>query len=523
MDLFVDPAIAISAEARLRRARVISLVWVAVALSISLLTAMSMLGVWPTAAPIGWLVFGFVVLSTWYQPRYGVYAIVFFTLVGDQVLLRWYPFTKNFSSSESLFFLNNRALIFSPLEFMLVWALLAWLVRGAMRRRLDFQSGPLLWPVLVFSAFIMLGLVYGLGTQGNSNIALWETRPMMYLPVMLILTTNLLRQREHVNRVAWLAMIALFILGTYGLYDFIYIKNGEIDRVVANIEHAAAIRFNTLFVLAITSWLYKASMTKRILLPLFAPTCLVTYVVAQRRASFVALGISLVLMGVVLYRENRRVFWIIAPPLAVLAVMYLGAFWNNQSAIGLPARAVKSMVVSDAGNAQENSSNEYRVIENINTSYTIHNTNPLTGVGFGKKFYMIARLADISFFAWYEYIIHNSIMYIWMKAGVGAFLAMLTMVGVAIMAGVRVAWRMPGGDMGAIALMAVLYVLMHFTYAYVDMSWDNSSMIYIGVAMGLINSLERIVALPVPVAPKRYPWQPEPQAPPTLRPLQGGG
>ena len=71
----------------------------------------------------------------------------------------------------------------------------------------------------------------------------------------------------------------------------------------------------------------------------------------------------------------------------------------------------------------------------------------------------------------------------------------------------------------AIALTATLYLVMHFLYAYVDISWDAQSMVYVGVMMGLINSLERIVEKPVPLKKKRWPWQPEPEPVPALVPV----
>jgi hypothetical protein len=70
---------------------------------------------------------------------------------------------------------------------------------------------------------------------------------------------------------------------------------------------------------------------------------------------------------------------------------------------------------------------------------------------------------------------------------------LLFLIGSAVMAGVRLVWRLPGGDLSAIALVATLYVVMHFAYAYVDISWDNQSMVYLGAMMGLINGMEGIV------------------------------
>jgi O-antigen ligase len=192
-------------------------------------------------------------------------------------------------------------------------------------------------------------------------------------------------------------------------------------------------------------------------------------------------------------------------------------FWNASGILALPASAVKSVLSPDSA-TEDYQSNLYRIIENINTMYTIKSA-PFQGVGFGKKFFIVRRMPDISHFIWWEYMTHNSIMWMWMKTGLGGFLAMLILIGAAIINGVRTIFRMPGDMMSVAALVATLYVVMHFTYAYVDISWDSQSMIYIGAMIGLINCLVRIVETPVPLAARRWPWQSHPQPPSGLRSL----
>jgi len=192
----------------------------------------------------------------------------------------------------------------------------------------------------------------------------------------------------------------------------------------------------------------------------------------------------------------------------VLAIGYIGAFWHSSGALGMPAQAVKSIVAPEE-NSADYQSNLYRDIENLNTSYTIHNA-PLFGVGFGNKFHIIAPMPDISFFIWWEYIVHNSIFWIWMQAGVFGFVAMLFLVCITIITGIRVALKLQDSDLRMIVLTATLYIVMHFLYAYVDMSWDNQSMIYVGTAMGIINCMECVAAKPVPLPRKRWAWQPDP-------------
>jgi hypothetical protein len=470
----------------------------------------------PTAASIGWLFFLAGVIAILYQPRYGVYMTAGLSLAGDSLLTPWYPFVKNLSSAESLLYLG-RATSFSPAEIFIAMTFVSWLGRAAMQRRLKGYTGPLFWPALAFTAFITFGLFYGILRRGNMTIALWEVRSIYYMPMMLILTSNLIQTRQQLNRLIWIVVLALFLDGLAGALFVSLVLNFDTSGLEAIAEHSYSVHLNTLFVLGIAVWLFRGSRVKRIVLPLMAPVLLLSYFSNQRRASYITLVVALLLISIVLYRENRKVFWLIVPAACFLGVVYLGVFWNSTGGIGGPARAVRSVIAPEAG-GRDDASNVYRLIENVNTKFTIKQ-RPLTGVGFGNKFYIIVPMPDISFFIWWEYITHNSILWIWMQTGVGGFVTLLNLIGMAVIVGVRALWRMPGGDLSAFALMATLYVVMHFVYAYVDMSWEAQSMIYVGTMMGLINCLERIVAQPVPRPPRRWPWQPEPAPAPGLRPL----
>lgn len=508
-------------DRQLRRASMTLAVWFLALLGITGLVALLLIygGPRPSPAIIVWLLFIVFVAMIFYRPRYGVYLTLFLALVGDSLLAPWYPFYKNFSSPESLFYLQD-ALIFSPLEIFLLLTLVSWLGRAMIQRKLDFYTGPLFWPIILFSIFIMVGFFYGVARGGDLNIALWEVRPILYMPVIFILVSNLITKREHVNHLLWTVMIAIFIEGLVGVWYYFFVLKGNIDLVDRITEHSAAIHMNTLFVFAIAAWLYKASPAKRIILPLMIPPVLLTYLATQRRAAYITLILALIILAVMLYHENRVAFWLIVPPLILAGMLYLGTYWNSSGALGKPAQAVKSVIATDSASEKDRRSNSYRDIESYNALVTIRST-PLTGVGFGNKFIIAVPLPDISFFEWWQYMTHNSVVYIWMKAGIAGFVTMLVMIGLAIMVGVRVVLRMPRGDLKAIGLLAVVYIMMHFVYAYVDLSWDNQSMLYVGAMLGLINSLEHIVDKPVPAPTKRWPWQPETAPPAGLQPLPG--
>ncbi|MEJ2711176.1 MAG: hypothetical protein P8074_26450 [Anaerolineales bacterium] len=451
------------------------------------------------------------------QPRYGIYLVVCLGLAGDAILSPWFPFVKNFSSRESILFIND-AIIVNPLELYLALIFLSWFIRVVSQRKVQAYRGELFRPAMIFLGFVFLGFAYGIYTGGNLNIALWEVRPLIYLIIMLILTSNLLEKREHVVAVVWSAMLGIFLEGVLGnLYVWLNLR-GNVAGVNAITDHPAAVHMNTLIVFFLAVWLYKVSPAKRVILMFMVPVVLVTYIATQRRAAFVTLAIALIIITFLLFKENRTAFWVIVPIAGFIGLSYLLVFWNQSGPLGLPAQAIKSIIAPGKLNAADQASNAYRDIENFNLHFTIRN-KPLTGVGFGQKFYVVIPLPDISFFQWWQYFPHNSIIWIWLKTGIGGFFSMLYLVGLSIMLGARALWRMPRNELSAVVLTALLYIIMHFIFAYVDMGWDSQSMVYIGVMMGVINRLEFIVSQPVSVPKKRWRWQPDPQPLPELLPL----
>jgi len=505
----------ITLEGQRRRAQVIQLLWLVSILGLSAIAAWLMFReVKP--AMIVWPIFLAACAATLYQPRYGVYMLAGLTLAGDSLLTPWFPFAKNFSSYESLLYLHD-AVIFSPLEFFLVLTTGALLLRWISQRQFAIETGPLFWPALLFGACIAVGLGYGLATGGDLVIALWESRAIFVLPLMLILVTNLITSRAHVNVLIWWVIAGITVDAVSGLIYVAVVLGFDWSGVQQIAEHSYSIHINSLFVLLLAAWFYHASSAKRIILLVALPVLVTSYLANQRRAAYVTLAVAMLLWGVLLYWQNRRLFWTIVPPLAAVGAVYLMVFWGGGGGpIGAPARMIRNAIAPEGG--EEASSNLYRLIENINTMHTIR-SSPLTGVGFGNKFYIIAQMPDISFFAWWEYITHNSILWIWMKAGAAGFFALFFLLAMTMMTGARTVVRMPGGDLSAIALMALAYIVMHFVYAYVDISWEAQSMILVGTMMGLLNSLERIVAIPVEPQARRWPWARTNPAPEGLRPL----
>ncbi len=460
-----------------------------------------------------WMLYLSGVIAIFIKPRIGVYLTLPLALAGDAVLSWWYPFDLNFSSEESLLYLHDSVII-SPLESFLIFTVLAWLIPviigGGRNTLANITFGPLFWHSAVFAGFAAVGLLYGIGTGGDSNIALWEARAIFYIPLCVITTSNLIQTRRHVNTLITCIVVGVTFEGLIGTRFFIFTMHGSLAGFGDIMDHPSAIHMNAIFVYCAAIFLYRVAWPRRFFVLSVLPFIAITYLAAQRRSAFISLGVALGLLLLMVFRLYRKLFYFLAPTAVVVGTLYLLAFWNSGSPIALPAQAVKSVIATDNSNESDRLSNVYRDVENININWTIRN-NPIQGVGFGHKFWILIPMADISFFEWYEYITHNSVVWIWMKAGIGGFVAMVLMIGAALQRGAAAMWRMPNNEMGAATAFFTLYILMHMIFAYVDMSWSAQNMLFLGTSLGIVNIIEKIVAKPVPLPETRWHWVPKPE------------
>lgn len=489
-------------------------------LGFSLLVALAFFLLGPGPAALAWLIFMMVVGTIFYNPRYGIYLIVGFTVAADGVLLPWYPMSKNLSSPESIMYLGRIA-SFSPLEILLALLVLSWLLRLLATRRFTVPFSPILFWTLIFVAFVALGFAYGIFRSGDTTIALWSIRSMFYLPIMVLMVSQYIETREHVRVLFWSVLFGLTFNALYGFYFVAIQLNWAYAELNEIAEHPLSIQWNTIFLLAaMLIFLARAEPVTRPMLwytLLLLPFLLVVYIGNQRRAGYLALAVALIVFALLLFWFHRRIFLIFVLIPGLLFGTYLVAFWNVQSAPGAVAQMIRAEV-DPPPDTRDSSSNLYRDLENANLLYTIRQA-PLLGIGFGHAFYKPFPMADISFFIWADYIPHNSILWIWVQTGLGGFFAMMMLIGVSLALGARRLFQAPPGEMRAFAFVAFSYVLMHVLFTYLDIAWQPQSMVYLGAMLGLISVFDRIVAHPVAVPSQRWPWQPVPPPPPGLQQL----
>lgn len=433
-----------------------------------------------------------------FRPVIALYLIGFLSFIGDYEAVGSYPFTKNMSSQESALFVHG-SLSLSPLEVWMGMLLLGWIMNMAGSRSWSIRKGSLFKPILAFTGFLVVGLGLGLSRGGNSNIALSEIRPMMYLALLYPVVTNVLTQR-----VQYVRLFNMILAGVIVNALLTYRHLGLVSEVAKQspeslVQHSTPLIMNVVVVLLVALRLFHGgTWMKKLVLILALVPILVSYLELKRRAAIVGLlGGGLVLLAV-LFWTNRRRFMRIAPVLGILAIGYTAVFWNSSSALGFPAQAVKTVIAPDSISDRDRASNAYRDIETFNIKSTIR-TSPITGIGFGKPFLTPIPLPAIAEFELSKYVTHNSVLWVWMKAGVAGFVAMLYLFGSAMRTGARAALRSPQGEYAALTATSTAFVFMYSLYTYVDIAWDVKSMVFLSFAFAQIDSVALIPEETAPI------------------------
>ena len=468
--------------------------------AIGVLTAITGL-IASNTAPAGFSVafIGLIIASTaaFIRPAVGVHIVVFFSLLGDDQTTPWYPFTKNLSSRESMFFVAD-GFSLTPMEIVLLMTMASFLLRALADTEWRLTRGRLLWPMVIFSAFVIFGFVKGYMTGGERTIAILEARPLVYIPLLYVLITNLFTTKRQYRITFALAAVAMGIQSIFSLGYWRGLSDIAQQELEALSEHTASVTLDIVFVFVLGLIVFRGSRWKKwALVPLLVPM-IISFVLSQRRAGMVALFAGIVVMFAVLFMRDRRRFWRIAPAFALVALLLVIGTWGASGGLGLPANAVKTVLFPGQLQDADQSSNLYREIEAFNLWYTIRES-PLTGFGFGQPFIVVREMPDISFFEYWQYLPHNSVLWVWIKTGFLGFVSMLFLFARGIQRGAQTAMRTVKRDDLAMVVACTAYLVMFLVFAYVDIGWSIRPAVMLALSFAMcadFNELDDPVITP---------------------------
>lgn len=437
----------------------------------------------PAWTPVAFAVLVVTLIGAFVRPAFGVYLIVALTMIGDAVVWPWWPFTKNMSSRESILFVNDQ-IILNPLELVMAVALGSFFLRRLADPTWVFRRGALFTPIMVFSGFVVLGFLRGAASGGDRRVAIFEARALFYIAVIYVLLVNLFKTRQQYQRLIILTLGVVAIQSIFALQYYNALPAEEKEVLERLGEHASSLHMGALLVFLAALGLLRGPRRTRWAIIAMTPTVVAAFLLSERRAAMIATLIGIAVITFFTYFRRRRAFWFFAPTATILGSAFVAATWNASGSLGLVAQAVKSVIAPDQLSYEDQSSNLYREIEALNIFMTIR-ANPIVGVGFGRPFTVYYPMPDISFYEFWAYRPHNSVLWIWLKMGFMGFIATLFMVGRAIQHGARSVLLVPSRRDAAYVATAVAFIVMTMVFSYVDIGWDARTMVLFGVCLAV--------------------------------------
>lgn len=438
-----------------------------------------------------------VVVATWlalfaiaWRPLVGLYVALGLVLLfeagsADQLMLPGAYFHGGLSGTLGL------PVIASPLELLLVLTFLLWLARGIAGQRLDFRTGHLFLPMMLFLGALVMGLVRGVVGGGDLNVALWESRFLFYMVICYVLAANTIRTRRQLAALIGISLITMALFAVEGAYRRLALIDTGILAVAPEFAygHESTIFLGALLLLVLAQQVFGAPWWQRLVGLIVLPVAVYTLLATERRAAYIAVAIAFVAVALILMVVHRKAFVFIALPIIVAAAVYLPLFWNNTTLVGQPARAVRSLYQPDPRDAL---SNQYRDLEKINVRATIH-AEPLFGVGFGRPFLMVAPLPDISWWPFWRYEPHHNIMWVWLKTGAIGFIFFWLLIGATLARSAHFVKRIRDRDARVFAVLAVSGIVGFMVFCYVDLGLVSGRVtVFLGTLMGTVAVLDQL-------------------------------
>lgn len=443
------------------------------------------------------LLFALALLAVIVWPVSGVYLILVSTLIGDMNTQPWWPVTKNLSSRESVLYLADQ-LVMTPVEILIVVTAFSWLLRMSHDPNVRFRDGVVLAPMAIVSGFVVFGLLWGRLRGGDTRAAIYEVRGLLWMTPVYLLITNLFHRRVQYLRLLWMSCVAVGVQTLFAVGYFRSLDAEQQADLTDLAEHPATVVMNVVFLLVLALFLLRGAARLRWGLLLALPCILYVYVLSQRRSAMVALGFGVIVLMVLVIRRRRIVGTVFAGTTTVLLAGLIAATWNVQGGAGVAAQAFKSAIGSESQSAEDRASDLYRIMENYDLWFTIR-AHPITGIGFGNRFYKPAPLPDISFFEFWEYLSHNSVLWLWLKLGFFGFVAVWFLFGRALQHGSRAMFSMRDATDAVAVYAGVVAIIMFLMFSYVDIAWDLRSGIFLGMSFALACDYARASPVPGPV------------------------
>ena len=443
----------------------------------------------------------------WRLPRMALYVTfgavclfeIFKTIYSDS-LTDGVPFFWNFNTIVQMYTGQEfTAVPFNLFEVFAITAAFCSTFRTVFTKTTDIRVGAMLYPILLYLAFVLMGWAHGIMSGGDFKISLQEVRAQFYFLFAYLMAFNMVRDRSHLRAIMWIMVICIGIKGIlYTFRRFVTLSGLPVpDQGVGS--HEEAFFFDCFIVWFLVLLLCGLHKRMQYFMWALLPLVLLGDFACNRRAATAAFIIVIPVLLLAAYRafpERRKFAAIVGVVLLVGFSSYYRAFRNSDSLYAQPARAVKSQFEPDERDA---SSNAYRDAEAADLYATIK-SSPIIGYGYGRPMFHAVPIADISAdYPLWDIMTHNQILWVWMRVGsIGFFVFWMMICGIIVQACMTMRSLAYDQETKAVALFTLLAVCMLLMFGLLDLQLSNfRDMLFVGFFTGLMVGMPLLKQLPI--------------------------
>jgi hypothetical protein len=347
--------------------------------------------------------------------------------------------------------------------------------------------------MIALAASVMLGLAVGRMHGGSLRTSFTEVRPYAYLLAAFVLTLAFVRTLDVLRWAMWGIVLASGAKATQAVFLFLSVRHQQ-PRPQAILGHEEALFFCLFVLVTLALWLFDVKGRLRTVATSVLPIVILADLVNGRRAAWLILGgalIVLVLIGLVVLPERRKLLLRACGVLLLVSVVYFPLYWNHYGSLALPARAVHSAIHPDT---RDSLSDLYRLQENANLKVNIREGGML-GRGFGVPIDYVLPITNLSSIdPLIAYIPHDGVLYILMRMGLFGGIAFWSLIGAAIIAACRLA-RSVNREVACFGTVVACAVVGYTLEGYNDQGFFFYRIAFVmGILLGLCEVARRITA-----------------------------
>ncbi len=382
-----------------------------------------------------------------------------------------------------------KGLAITPMELLLIALAGLWIIRAAGARINALRGGPLSAAYIAFTLCVIVAEFRGLTSGGDFNISLWEARPQVYGFVAFMLATAMVRDRRTVARLAMVLLVAAALKAAVADWRYFVTLHGNLGGRESVLSHEDSFFFVLYLAGTVVSAIWYRTSHFRLLL-LGAVPVAIGLLVNERRAGIAALGVAIAVVVALAIRyepQHRNRLLAITGGLGMAGTAYVLLFWNHtRGATGQLVRAVRTVI--DPASPRDSLSDIYRVAENANLRATLE-SSPTFGIGFGLPFHTPFPMADISkYYSLWNYIPHDTVMWVGVRMGVVGYLVFWCLVGLAILQAIHLLESSRDPFLRAFAAFATAAIAAELIVGYTDLQLENyRNMLFLGGLFGVLN------------------------------------